>query len=67
MAERFYGLDRGENGTGQVTEGAASTATTDVEVRIDLAAFSGAGGRSEVLILLDVIKQAILEDTWPPA
>lgn len=67
MAERFYGLDKGENGTGDVTEGAASTATLDVEVRIDLAAFSGAGSRSEVLILIDIIKNAILQDTWPPA
>jgi len=67
MAERFYGLDRGENGTGDVTEGAATTATLDVEVRIDLAAFSGASGRGEVLVLLDIIKNAILQDDWPPA
>lgn len=64
MAERFYGLDRGENQPGQVTEGAATTATLDVEVRIDLAANMT---RHEVLTAIDTIKAAILEDQWPPA
>lgn len=67
MAERFYGLDRGDT-KNDVTEGAASTATTDVEVRIDLAGFpSDASYKSEVLQMLDMIKQYILEDSWPPA
>jgi hypothetical protein len=47
-----------------VTEGAASTATTDVEVRVDLAADMQ---KMEVLLALDVIKEAIIQDTWPPA
>jgi hypothetical protein len=64
MADRFYGIDRGEQGKGEVTEGSSSTATTDVEVRIDLAANME---KQEVLNALDVIKQAIFEDTWPPA
>ena len=64
MAERFYGLDRGEQGVRDVTEGAASTATTDVEVRVDLAANMQ---KMEVLLALDVIKEAIIQDTWPPA
>lgn len=64
MAERFYGLDRGEQGIGEVTEGSATTATTDVEVRIDLAASME---KQEVLNALDVIKARIFEDTWPPA
>lgn len=63
MAERFYGIDRGEQGVRNVTEGAASTATTDVEVRVDLIGMS----KMEVLLALDTIKEAILQDTWPPA
>lgn len=64
MAERYYGIDRGEDGTSNITEGSSSTATLDVEVRIDLAATMS---QQEVLLALDVIKQAILEDSWPPA
>jgi hypothetical protein len=64
MAERFYGIDRGEQGVRNVTEGSASTATTDVEVRVDLAANMQ---KMEVLLALDVIKEAIIQDTWPPA
>jgi hypothetical protein len=37
VAEVFFGIDRGET-KDDVTEAAASTATTDVEVRVDLAA-----------------------------
>jgi hypothetical protein len=47
-----------------VTEGAASTATTDVELRVDLAANMN---KDEVLYAIDSIKQAIIEDIWPPA
>ena len=64
MAERFYGIDRGEQGVRNVTEGSGSTATTDVEVRVDLAANMQ---KMEVLLALDTIKEAILQDTWPPA
>jgi hypothetical protein len=64
MADRFYGIDRGEQGVRNVTEGAASTATTDVEVRVDLDANMQ---KMEVLLALDTIKEAILQDTWPPA
>lgn len=63
MAERFYGLDRGET-KNSVTEGASTTATTDVEVRVDLASNIT---RNEVLIALDDIKNYILEHNWPPA
>ena len=64
MADRFYGIDRGEQGVRNVTEGSSSTATTDVEVRVDLAANMN---KIEVLLALDTIKEAILQDTWPPA
>jgi hypothetical protein len=64
MADRFYGIDRGEQGVRNVTEGSSSTATTDVEVRVDLAANMS---KIEVLLALDTIKEAITQDTWPPA
>jgi hypothetical protein len=64
MADRFYGIDRGEQGVRNVTEGASSTATTDVELRVDLAANMQ---KDEVLFAIDSIKQAIIQDTWPPA
>lgn len=63
MADRFYGIDRGEQGVRNVTEGSTSTATTDVEVRVDLIGMS----KLEVLLALDTIKEAIIQDTWPPA
>jgi len=63
MADRFYGIDRGEQGVRNVTEGSGSTATTDVEVRVDLAANMS---KLEVLLALDTLKEAI-QDTWPPA
>lgn len=64
MADRFYGIDRGEQGVRNVTEGNSSTATTDVELRVDLAANMQ---KDEVLYALDAIKQAIIQDIWPPA
>lgn len=64
MADRFYGLDRGEQLVEQVTEGAASTPSTDVEIRINLDAGLS---RLETLLLIDIIKYAILRGNWPPA
>lgn len=66
MAERYYGIDRGDAqmGVDGVTEGAATTATTDVEIRVDLVAGMD---RGEVLLLIDTLRRAILEDSWPPA
>ena len=63
MAQRYYGLDRGET-KNDITEDSSSTATTDVEIRIDLAASMS---KSEVLIAIDMLKAFIIEDTWPPA
>lgn len=67
MAERFYGLNRGES-SDQVTEGSSSTATTDVEIRIDLAGIAAGGeGRAEVKEMVENIMRFIFRDTWPPA
>ncbi len=67
MAERFYGLNLGQT-KNDVTEGSSSTATTDVEVRVDLAGFANAGkAKNDVVQMLENIKMSILEDQWPPA
>lgn len=62
MPDRFYGIDRGNQGVRNVTE-AASTTGLDVEVRVDLIGMS----KVEVLLALDTLKEAIVQDSWPPA
>lgn len=62
MADRFYGLDRGDV-KNDISEDSSSP-TKDVEVAVDLAIGMD---KSEVLILLDEIKAYILENQWPPA
>ena len=62
MADRFYGIERGAAGVRSVTE-SASTTSLDVEVRVDLIGMS----KLEVLLLIDTLKEAITQDTWPPA
>lgn len=62
MAQAYYGLDRGENEF-DVTVGSSSTATTDVEVRVDIASSIT---KAEVLQALDNIRNAILKGNWTP-
>lgn len=62
MADRIYGLDRGDTLT-EVVEGSASP-TKDVEVVVDLAVGLT---KAEVLMLLDEIKGYIVTGNWPPA
>lgn len=62
MANRYYGVDRGGEKK-DITED-SSTTSKDVEVVIDL---SPGMDRAEALIMLEYIKQYIMEDTWPPA
>lgn len=63
MADRFYGLDRGDNEFTEVVDQATSPGK-DVEVAIDLAVNLT---KAEVLRLIDTIKNHILDDTFPPA
>lgn len=63
MADRYYGIDRGDNAFKDVVD-ASSSPTKDVEIVIDLAVNLE---RSEVLQLIDILKDRILADTWPPA
>lgn len=60
MADRHYGLSRGQNQSSQAT---AMSPVPDVDVRIN---FDNGITRHEVVAALDVIKQAVLEDKWPP-
>lgn len=62
MSDRFYGIERGNQGVRNVTE-SASTTGLDVEVRVDLIGMS----KLEVLLALDTLKEAIVQDAWPPA
>lgn len=62
MADRFYGLNRGDTEF-SISEGAASP-TKDVEVAIDLAVNLE---KSEVLQLLNMIRNHILKGDFPPA
>jgi hypothetical protein len=62
MPDRFYGIDRGPSEVRRVTE-SASTTSLDVEVRVDIIGMS----KLEVLTLIDTLKEAITQDTWPPA
>lgn len=62
MADRIYGLDRGDTEF-DVSEGSSSP-TKDVEVVVDLAVNLE---KSEVLQLLDMIKNHVLKGNWPPA
>ena len=62
MALPYFGIDRGNKPT-TVTSGTAST-TKDIEVTVELT--SGAD-REDVLVALESIRNAILQNKWPPA
>jgi hypothetical protein len=62
MADRIYGIDRGQTEF-QVVEGSASP-TTGVEVVIDLAVGLT---KAEVLMALECIENHIIKGNWPPA
>jgi hypothetical protein len=63
MADRYYGIEFGASHE-TVTEGAASTASLDVEVRVTYDATNNT--KKAVLDALEEIKTAIYQDTWPP-
>lgn len=62
MADRFFGLNRGQTEF-QAAEGAATQAT-DIEVRVDLTKNLT---KSEVLQKLEELSNHILKGKWPPA
>jgi len=62
MADRIYGLDRGDTEF-DVSEGSSSPAK-DVEVVVDLAVSLE---KSEVIRKLEEIKNHIVKGDWPPA
>lgn len=62
MADRIYGLDRGDTEFSVAED--SSSPTKDVEVVVDLAVSLE---KSEVIQLLDMIKNHILKGNWPPA
>lgn len=62
MADRIYGLDRGDTEF-DVSEGSSSP-TKDVEVVVDLAVSLE---KEEVIRALEMIKNHIIKGNWPPA
>lgn len=64
MADRYYGVEFGQDKVA-VVEGGTSTAAKDVEVRITYDAT--ANSKLAALVALEHIRSRIQEDTWPPA
>lgn len=62
MADRIYGINRNEQMT-SVVEGSASP-TKDVEIVVDLAVGLT---KAETIMLIEQIKNKIVEGIWPPA
>jgi hypothetical protein len=62
MADRIYGLDRGDTEFDMAEQ--ATSPTKDVELVVDLAVSLE---KSEVLLLIDMIKNHIIKGNWPPA
>jgi hypothetical protein len=62
MANRYYGLNRGQQ-QDDVTEG-SSTGSTDIEVRVDL---SKSFTKGDVVVKLEELRNYVLAHKWPPA
>lgn len=64
MATRYYGAAFGAEVSSDVTEAGSTTSLS-----VELAVVYDATNNSKLATLkaLDAIKQAIVEDTWPPA
>lgn len=62
MADRFYGIDRGQTEFEIVED--TSSPTKDVEIAVDLAVDLT---KSEVLHALDMLQNHILKGDWNPA
>lgn len=64
MADRFYSCEFGQDKVA-VAETGSTTAAADVEVRVTYDATNHS--KNALLQALKVIRQRIIEDTWPPA
>lgn len=66
MATRIYGVSKGE-GFGAVTEDVGSATVADnFEFTVDFDAAVGIT-KTDALRAIDLIRAAIVADTWPPA
>lgn len=66
MADRFWSVNAGQDKVA-VAETGSTTAAAHVEVRITYDNAALVGNKVEALRALDVLRQRIVEDTWPPA
>lgn len=64
MASRHYGANFGADVSSDVTESAGATG---LNLNLEVVYDATNNGRLATLRALDAIKQAIVEDTWPPA
>jgi hypothetical protein len=65
MADRFYQAEFGATMKTEITEAGSTDASADVELRVTYDATNAS--KIAALQAIDAIKQAILEDTFPPA
>lgn len=65
MADRFYQAEFGATMKTEVTEAGTTDANADVELRVTYDATNAS--KLAALSAVEAIKQAILEDTFPPA
>lgn len=66
MADRFWSASAGQDKVA-VAETGATTAAAHVEVRITYDNAALVGNKQLALRVLEVIRQRIIEDAWPPA
>lgn len=64
MADRFWQGEFGDT-KDDIVEAGSTSAAADVEVRITYDATNN--GKQAALMVLEAIKQRIIEDGWPPA
>ena len=64
MASPHYGANSGADVSSDVTESAGATG---LNLNLEVVYDATNNGRLATLRALDAIKQAIVEDTWPPA
>jgi len=62
MADRIYGINRGQTEFAVVED--SSSPTKDVEIVVDLAKSLT---KAEVLQLIDYIRNHVIKGNWPPA
>lgn len=64
MAQRQYDITLGQDKVSLTEAAGSSIGTSAVRLTVD---DTNAASKEKALVLIDIIKQRILEDTWPAA